>query len=141
LLSNILGYFNMLALMDFFAKPVVTITSGTILRWWESRRLYFNAIIFGEILILTLLFTLVELGRHKKSKAIKMPASVMNVSFLYLQLPANIVYTGGWLLEVLLRWMWPGMSPGFAPWALRIGIGFSVAFVGAIMSFFALSSL
>jgi hypothetical protein len=128
----------MTALKDFFAKPPVPETTAAIIKWWESRRLYYNAIIFAEILFILVLFTCLGLRRRAKFNPIKMPAGGLSIAMLCLQLPANIWYTGGWIAEVFLRHLWPGMSPGFGPWALRLGIGFSILFVGYFMSFFAM---
>jgi hypothetical protein len=43
------------------------------------------------------------------------------IYLLLFQLPANIWYTGGWVVDLILKKAFRLSAPGFAPWALVAG--------------------
>ena len=121
------------AFKKLFAEMDPASSAGAIIGWWESRRVYYNLIIFGWALILLLigLVTASILGKRNSFLELR------NAYFweflalyypLFFQFPANIWYTGGWIVNLIVTKILHLPSHRFAPWALGFGIGFSLLF-------------
>jgi hypothetical protein len=111
---------SMLVPTDLFARPKAPQTWRSIILWWESRRLYYNLI----ILLIPIL--------HFRWSAFNSWTSRWQVWVFYLvlfQLPANVFYTGGWVVDLILKKVLRLSAAGFAPWALAAGIAFSLLFL------------
>jgi hypothetical protein len=107
---------------QLFAKPDLPQSGGKIILWWEARRLHYNLIVFGWALLLGLVAALgFEAGN------LWTPNFLVFYLFFF-QLPANIFYTGGWIVELIVRKVLRVPVPGFGPWALGIGIAVSILF-------------
>jgi len=125
----------MIALTQMFARPDPAATPREVIGWWERRRLYYNLIIIAWAAIL--ICVLIAAGKERISwSAI---ASILVVYLLLFQLPANIFYTGGWIVDLIVKRFFKWPSPWFEPWALGMGIALSllfylVLFVAAIRS-------
>src|SRR5438093_10155553 len=126
----------MMAWRDYFARPEDSQTTGMIIKWWEVRRLYYNVAIFLTIALFSLMLPVFV---KRSSEEATYWASVrfhIIFSFLILQIPANIGYTGGWVADLLLKKGLRLTAPGFGPWAQAIGISLSL-----IVTLFMLISL
>jgi hypothetical protein len=128
----------MISVRNYFSKPTPPHTAGSVIKWWERRRLWYNLILFAEIILVSLVLTILRAAYE--STALEWLASSLFFSaipiisgFLLLQIPANIWYTCGWLVEIPLRKIWRNMPDGFSSWAQRIGLGFSICFTLIIM--------
>ena len=107
---------------QLFAKPGSSQSAGKIIAWWEARRLHYNLIIFGWGLLLGVVAALgFDAGNL-------WTPSFLIFYFWWFQLPANIWYTGGWIIELIVKKALGIHAPGFGPWALGIGIVVSMLF-------------
>ena len=120
----------MIAPRDLFAKPDSQRTAGGIIRWWEARRLHYNVIVFGWALLLALIASFWR-GWHHEIWGFDSLALYL----LFFQFPANVWYTGGLIVDLILKKALRLPSQGFGPGALRFGIAFSLLFYCAIFVF------
>ena len=96
-------------------------TAGSIIRWWEARRLFYNMVIgsVGLCSFLVFLFCITQANVLKPGEDAEEP-----LALLFAWVPVNICYTAGWVAEVLaLR---TGYSSRFlrGPVLMRFGMGF-----------------
>jgi hypothetical protein len=112
----------MLAPRDLFARPKAPQSWGNIVKWWEIRRLYYNLILL-IVAAQTLIF------HWSAFKSVTERWQVILFYLILFQLPANIWYTGGWVVDLLLKKTFRVSAQGFAPWALGAGIVFSLYFL------------
>jgi hypothetical protein len=82
-----------------FTRPVWPLSPGQIVLWWEARRVAYNAAL-GVVGLL--------LG-----------------ALLY-GILANVGYTGGWIVELLVARLWSVDTERFGPIAFTLGMAFSV---------------
>ena len=81
-------------------------TAWQAIGWWEARRVAFNLVIGGAGILSGLVAVL---------------AVVIYAIF------ANICYTGGWIVELVIRQAWPEQADRFATLTLALGIIFAIA--------------
>jgi hypothetical protein len=104
----------------------VSMTAWQIIRWWEYRRIYYNALlaVTGILAIIGFEFVMdkaIPLGED----AIEPMALFIGVS-LY-AIVANLCYTLGWITELILRRYDPQLARKSAPRMFRFGLWFSCA--------------
>jgi hypothetical protein len=123
---------RMNAIKHLFAQPDLLQSGLAIIWWWEARRLYYNLILLTWVLMLALLAS-ARPGRFDSSL---WNFNVLLVFVLFFVLPANVLYTGGWIVDLIVKKVLGLPARGFEPWALGAGIAFTLAlylalFVGA----------
>lgn len=103
--------------------------------WWELRRIPYNAVVFVSMILGLIGFALTVDGWVD---FISPPIFPMLIIFFL----SNLFYTGGWIVEVILRVVFRYRGAKFASRALIAGISFSlfVAFLPALGGFIALIS-
>jgi hypothetical protein len=114
--------FPVLAPWDLFARPKAPQTWGSIVKWWEIRRLYYN-------LILLIVPAQILIFHWSAFNSLTDRWQAILIYLLLFQLPANVWYTGGWIVDLFLKKAVRLSAPGFAPWALAAGIVFSLLFL------------
>jgi hypothetical protein len=106
-----------------YPLPDIRRTPVSLLRWWESRRLSYNAIVgatgLTTLAVVKLLFLLPPGGSSDSL------AGVLPVLLTY-GVIANLAYTGGWLTELALQRFLGRSSPQSGPALFRLGLSFSV---------------
>jgi hypothetical protein len=112
----------MVTFRNLLAKPDSPQSVAKIILWWEARRLHYNLIVFGWGLLLGVVAAL-GFGADNL-----WTPSFLQFYFWWFQLPANIWYTGGWIVELIVKKVLRFPAPGFGPWALGIGIAVSILF-------------
>lgn len=90
------------------------------LRWWESRRLAYNAIVGST--------GIVALGTMYIASVLppQMPMHFPPAIILVYALAANLCYSLGWGLEMVARAVWGEQAPELGPALFRQGLAFSV---------------
>jgi hypothetical protein len=112
----------MLALRDLFARPKAPQTWVSIVKWWEARRLYYN-------LILLIVPAQILIFHWSAFNSLTNRRQAIILYLLLFQLPANVWYTAGWVVDLFLKKALRRTTPGFAPWAFAAGIVFSLLFL------------
>lgn len=104
--------------------------AGEVIRWWESRRVFFNLVvgctgIFTCFLLIVCAFT----ADSFVGEPIGMTDGPLLGVFLIIPyaLLANVFYTGGWISELLIRTTGKAQSAAvFGLRAFRAGVTFSI---------------
>lgn len=104
-------------------EPTLVRSPMRVVRWWESRRLMYNAIVGGAgVFTLTYLFVLERIVFDPG------PVKLANlvIGTVAYGLVANVCYTAGWVVENLVeRWMKRPVY-GLGPALFRHGLVFSI---------------
>ncbi|HWE84712.1 MAG TPA: hypothetical protein VG267_07195 [Terracidiphilus sp.] len=120
----------MVGMRQLFGTPPVGQSAGQIIRWWEARRFHYNVVVLAAIL----LAWGIDLWPFTQMQSWpKVVAYFVGMSVLLIQIPANIWYTGGWVVDLILKRGLHRQWTGFAPWALGVGMVFSLVFVAVII--------
>ena len=103
--------------------------NADVLRWWEARRWYYNKIVGGVGLVAT--FFMISCGILSEPLVgepigIPDPPALVPLGILAYGLAANLCFTGGWIVECMLRTK-TADTGAFTVRAFRYGIGFSIA--------------
>ena len=101
-----------------------------IIYWWEIRRVPYNLIVGASGLIsgafCAVAAILMSLSAH--GSEFEIDGIFMQVALVILfGIAANICYTGGWIVEVVLFRIWKQGNAAFGPVSIVIGTAFSIA--------------
>jgi hypothetical protein len=97
--------------------------------WWEARRVPFNLIVGSAGLISCIVIGVVGLGTYFLFDGdFGLPGSPGFTLFgiLLYGILANVCFTGGWLVELIVRKIWPNEADRFSTLSLTFGLIFSV---------------
>jgi hypothetical protein len=117
------------ALKYLFARPDLPQSIGAIIWWWEARRLWYNLILISWVLILAVVVS--ALSRPFDTSLWNL--NVLLVFVVYFVFPANILYTGGWVVDLIVKKVLGLPARGFESWALGAGIAFTLALYFALL--------
>ncbi len=112
------------------ARSVPLMTTGQVIRWWELRRLLYNAIllIVGVAAIAGmewLMTKVIPLGEDAVEPMI-LVLGVLVYGFM-----ANLCYTRGWIVELWGRKANPASARRRGQWMFRAGLVFSCVLTSA----------
>jgi hypothetical protein len=100
-----------------------------VIAWWEARRIPFNLILGGigalsaaVILIIGLTYETIS----NQPVGLPDPPIFILVPVVVFGLMANVCYTGGWVVELLIRRAWPDESELAGTLSFTLGIVFAV---------------
>lgn len=88
--------------------------------WWELRRIPFNIIvgIYGLVCFALFSWGITGSGHLMPGEDAVEPIALLAAPFVI-----NVLYSLGWLVEVPVRLLRPGLSPGLGPLLLKSGLG------------------
>jgi len=95
-------------------------TTGSIIGWWESRRLSYNVFVGATGLFTLAVIRLVSLLPPE------MPMHMPWQFPIVYGLAANVCYSFGWVLEVVAQRIWGDRVRPLGPPLFRQGVAFSV---------------
>lgn len=100
-----------------------------VIGWWESRRPAYNLIV-GIAGLITILFGILSCVAAailcgKPFPLPDPPVAVVILPVMY-GIAANIGYTAGWIVELVIARLWKNRWPEFATVTLAVGLLFSV---------------
>ena len=105
-------------------------SAGEVIKWWESRRLFFNLVVGCTGLFTCCLLVICALTSDPfVGEPIGMTDGPLLGIFLIIPyaLIANICYTGGWISELLVRATAKAQNANaFGLKAFRLGVSFSI---------------
>jgi hypothetical protein len=99
--------------------------------WWETRRIPFNLIVGIAGILSIVVVCIVGLGSYflfdggVGDFGIPPPLFLV-VEVLLFGIMANVFFTGGWLVELIVRKLWPREADRFATLTFSLGLIFSV---------------
>jgi hypothetical protein len=106
-----------------YPLPDVRRTPMSLLRWWESKRLFYNKVVGAAGLVTLAGFSILSI-LPPYSSSIE-PVGMLFAAAVYGVL-ANGCYSLGWLLELAARRVWGRQAPDVGPLLFRQGLIFSV---------------
>ena len=112
-----------------FAHQLEKSHPAHVVAWWELRRLPYNLIVGATGVLSLAVFFAVAFG-CERSGGVPLglpspPLLVLIAAAAYL-IVANVFYTCGWILELLVARMWRVSTPVFGPIAFTLGTALSV---------------
>ncbi len=117
-----------------FSVPEGSRSLGSVIVWWELRRIPYNIIVgMAGAISLALFFVLIS------SAQVLRPGedAVEPIALLFAPILINIFYTGGWVSEILARFLMPNKSQRIGPILFKAGLGFSLLVVATPTLFWA----
>ena len=101
-----------------------------VIAWWEARRVPFNLMVgatgiaTGAIILFAALLTETYLD-----EPVGFPDPPLFVMFaiVFYAIMANICFTGGWVVELLVSRVWGEQAQSFGPISFTLGVLFSIA--------------
>jgi hypothetical protein len=97
--------------------------------WWETRRVPFNLIVGSAGIISCVIVSIVGLGSYFLFDGdFGLPGSpgFALLGIVFYGIIANLLFTGGWLAELIVRKIWPSEADRFATLSFSLGLIFSV---------------
>lgn len=109
-----------------FSAPGTQRSVFDVILWWESRRISYNFIvgIVGFISLLIFFISIVSTGILKPGEDAVEPLAIF-----FAPIAINICYSAGWIIENILRVIWPSKRYLFGPLLLKLGLAFSLLIV------------
>jgi hypothetical protein len=93
--------------------------------WWEARRVPFNLIVGCAGVVSIAVVTIVGLGASflfNSDLGLPDPPLFAIFGVILYALLVNICYTGGWMVELMIRTAWPDQADRFATLSLALGL-------------------
>jgi hypothetical protein len=112
-----------------FAHQLEKSHPAHVVAWWEVRRLPYNMLVGATGgLSLAVFFAVAFTCRASSGVALGMPTPPLLVAIATMAyvIVANVFYTGGWILELLVAKVWHVSTPVFGPIAFTLGTALSV---------------
>lgn len=103
-----------------FSRPAEPGGCRDIIQWWEWRRIPYNlAVGAAGIVTLSVVIGVAAIASEKFDEPLGLPDPpiLAVVAVIACGLGANLCFTGGWIVEILARWLWPERVGAFAPMA------------------------
>ena len=109
-----------------FARPQEAAGAWDIIKWWELRRIPYNAIV-GATGVFTLLLIFAAVAIREQVSGVN-GGSFFLLPFLVIAyaFAANVCYTGGWVVEIVVRKIWGERAGAFGEISFALGLVFSV---------------
>jgi hypothetical protein len=113
-----------------FRRNLPLTGAAEVIRWWESRRFFFNSVVgCAGVITCVLLIVCAFTAESTVGEPIGMPDGPLLGVFgiFFYGILANVFYTGGWICELLMRATTTAeRSAAFGLKAFRIGVNFSI---------------
>jgi len=106
-----------------FLAPEEPQSSLKIIIWWEYRRIPYNIIIaiIGFISFLSYTYFIIHAGNLREGEDAVEPVLILAAPILI-----NIAYTFGWIIELILRFLFRFKSKWIGPTLFGMGLAFSI---------------
>lgn len=109
-----------------FSHPKTGRTPGSIIMWWELRRIPYNLIVGCIGLVSLILFFISILSANVLEPG---EDAVEPLAIIFAPVVINICYTAGWLIESILWFTWPHKKRILGPLLFKAGLAFSLFMV------------
>ena len=125
----VLNLIQRLSKLKLFSRDRELHDFWKIVAWWEVRRIPYNlfvgavGLISGVIILVTAIITERYLG---EPVGLLDPPIFIVLSVIVYGVLANICFTGGWLVEFIVKNVWPDEGKGFGVISFTLGFLFSI---------------
>jgi hypothetical protein len=133
-----IAIFQKIRTLRLFQRAEHLETARQIILWWERRRLLFNLIVGATgILTCTLLLVGEMLAEKIFGDEVGAGSPILAVFGVFAYgIMANICYTGGWISELIAKYVWKEQAENLGKIAFALGIIFSVLLTLLPVAFF-----
>jgi hypothetical protein len=100
-----------------------------IIKWWEVRRIPFNvAVGTAGIVTLIVVLSVAAIASEVFGEPLGLPDPPIIAVFAVIGygVGANVCFTGGWIVEILVRKIWQERAGAFAEISFLLGVVFSI---------------
>jgi len=110
----------------FFKSPDSNLSPLLIIMWWEARRIPYNILIgiYGFLSLLLFYFFILSSGKLEPGEDAVEPMAIIVAPIVI-----NIAYTAGWIVELILHYVFSMKSRIVGSILLKIGVVFSLIIV------------
>ena len=121
--------------------PHPPVSGAQVVAWWETRRLPYNLLVgvCGVTSLIVFFLAIAASGALQPGEDAVEPLGLL-AAFILAPIAANVCYTLGWLVELIVRRLRPKLTPAFGPALFAIGLTFS-CFIVSIPAIFWLAYL
>ena len=106
-----------------FSIPDTPRSAFDVVMWWELRRIPYNFIV-GCVAFVSLIIFFISLSTSGQLKPGE--DAVEPLALIFAPIVINVFYCAGWILENILRVIWPSKRRFFGPFLFKLGLGFSL---------------
>ena len=121
--------FTRLRLTALCRRDVPITTVRDVIGWWEARRIPFNLIVGSAGVLSFIVMGIVATGSFflfNSDFGLPDPPLFAVFGVVIYGIMANVCFTGGWLVELVIRKIWPGEADRFATLTFSLGLVFTV---------------
>lgn len=121
--------FTRLRLSALCRRDVPITTVRDMIGWWEARRIPFNLIVGSAGVLSFVVMGIVAAGSFflfNSDFGLPDPPLFALFGVVIYGIMANVCFTGGWLVELVMRKIWPREADRFATVTFSLGLVFSV---------------
>lgn len=121
--------FTRLRLSALCRRDVPITTVRDVIGWWEARRIPFNLIVGSAGFLSFIVMGIVATGSFflfNSDFGLPDPPLFALFGVVIYGIMANVCFTAGWLVELVIRKIWPAEADRFATLTFSLGLVFSV---------------
>jgi hypothetical protein len=123
--GRIIAAIRRIGASPLFRRDAPITSTRAAFDWWEARRIPYNLVVGGAGIFTCAVFTIIGLASHfffnSDFGLPDPPLFAIFMVFLYAFL-ANVCYSAGWAVELIVRKAWPGEADRFAIIAFSLGL-------------------
>jgi hypothetical protein len=115
-----------------------------VIGWWEVRRVPFNLVVGATGIVTSVLILLIAwLSERWLGIPVGLPDPpiLVIVAVIAYAVAANACYTGGWIIELIVRKAWPAEGEHVGPISFALGLVFAVTVTLAPLALVALAAI
>lgn len=118
---------SFLTISSLYRRNVPLAGGWQVIGWWEARRIPYNLLVGSAGLFSSSVIVLIGLIDyfffHGEFPA---PTGLTILAVIFYAIIANLCFTGGWLVELVVRKAWPAEADRFATLSFSLGLAFSM---------------
>lgn len=115
--------------LRFFNRSGLLQSNWQVIAWWEARRIPYNLLVgamgFTSIILCLVTAIICEHFIHQPIGWPDPPFFAIIAVIAY-AIMANVCYTGGWIVELIVRKIWPEDGGSFGKISFTLGLVFSM---------------
>jgi len=111
-----------------FARKEEEPSIVAVIKWWELRRIPYNLIVGALGLftcVVTLLVAAIASEKFGEPLGLPDPPIIAVFAIIFFGVMANVCYTGGWIIELVVQSIWKDRAGDFGQISFALGILFS----------------
>jgi hypothetical protein len=126
---NLAAFAQKLLALPLFTRREEITGKAEIIKWWELRRIPFNIAVgitgvFTCVVIL--IVATVSSSTFGESLGLPDPPGIAIFGIIGYGIVANLCFTCGWVVEILVRTIWQEKAGAFAQISFSVGLLFSI---------------